>query len=151
MNSTESRPPSRGVYLVVVNDYLVSQDLAETVVDFIPGAEVIAKHTMAEAVQALQQFVRVAVAFVSAGPSYFATTPLAALIHSMGGKVVLVGDAAESEQAIDGIAVLQRPFSTTSVQAHLRAFAPARTELPLASGVGCGDGSFKGRSHIPCA
>ena len=117
--SKPDKSSAQGAYLVVVSDYIVSQDLAETVADFVPDAKVIVRPTIGDALQALERVERVAVAFVGDRPARFANSPLAAMIHAKGGRVVLLGDEAEVEGPAEGWAVLQRPFSLSLVQTLL--------------------------------
>lgn len=119
MTTQDASPLDRGAYLIVLEDYLVSQDLAEIVAWYAPAAEVIVRHALPDAVAALQPVARLAVAFVGIGPASFAASPLAAMIASRGGRVVLLGDEAERTGEAAGWAVLQRPFSQSQVATFL--------------------------------
>ena len=112
------RPP-QGAYLVVLGDYLVAQDLAESIVYYDPAATVIVRHTTAEALVAVDSVARIEVAFVGDAPTRFAASQLAQMIHSKGGRVVLLGDEAEATGEAAGWSVLHRPFSLSLVLACL--------------------------------
>lgn len=119
MHSNHAKPLTRHVYLIVLADYLVTQDLVETVSDHDPDAALIKCRTMDEAVDALEDVERIAVAFVHAAPSEMARSSLPASITSRGGRLVLIGDDAEECSEPGEWTVLQRPFSMAMVQAHL--------------------------------
>jgi hypothetical protein len=119
MSETTAGPLSRGAYLVVLDDYLVSQDLAETIRYFDPEAQVIARPTTDDAVAAVAPVARIELAFVADGPSHFAASPLAGMIRCRGGRVVLLGPEAETAGKAAGWPVLHRPFSQSLVLAHL--------------------------------
>lgn len=108
-----------GTYLIVVGDYIVALDLAQTVADFCPTALVIQKSTAVAALAAVAAVDRVKVAFVGEPPDTFARSELARLISNKGGRVVFVGGEAEDLGPGTGHAVLSRPFSTPAVLAHL--------------------------------
>ncbi len=117
-----------GTYLIVLGDYIVALDLAQTVADFCPTAQVIQKSTAAAALAAVAAVDRVKVAFVGEPPHSFARSELARLIADKGGRVVFVGDEAEDLGTGNGHAVLSRPFSTPAVLAHLEQAVCHRAE-----------------------
>lgn len=117
-------PPSRAVYLIVLADCLVAQDLAETVAVHDRDAEVILRQSLSDAIVALAAVAELALAFVGAGPAEFEASPLAGMIRARGGRVVLIGDDAESAGAAAGYAVLARPFSLSQILAELSRPAP---------------------------
>ncbi len=110
MIKAEGRPKTAGTYLVVLADYLVAQDLAESIVVYDADAEVLVLHSASRAAAALEKVERIAVAFVDAGPELFGASELAQMIQSRGGRVVLLGDEAEAAGGALGWSVLQRPF-----------------------------------------
>ncbi|TMV43190.1 hypothetical protein FGG78_41585, partial [Thioclava sp. BHET1] len=83
--------PSRGAYLVVLSDVLVAQDLAETIRDFVPDADIIIAPDPAQGLAALDPHACLSQAFVSLGPLDYERSPLAAAIGVRGGRVVLLG------------------------------------------------------------
>ncbi len=113
----------RGTYLIVSDDYLVAQDLAESIVWFDAAASVVVRHAPADAIAALEAIETVAVAFVGAGPDQLAASGLKALIGDRGGRVVLMGNLAETNGEAEGWAVLHRPFSLGLVLTHLEGSA----------------------------
>jgi len=119
MSTTNPNRPPSGAYVIVLRDYLVSQDLAETVAEYAPGAEVILHHTPAAAAAAVTSLEKIEVAFVEQEPEAFAASGLARLIDARGGRVVLMGSAAEAAGAKNGWPVLHRPFALQQVLLHL--------------------------------
>ncbi len=116
--------PSGAHYLIVLHDCVVLQDIADTIKDFDPRAQVIAATTPDGALSALIGVERVAVAFIEAAPQAFRETDLAAAIVSRGGQNVFVGDAAEDAGISAHWNVLRRPFSSDAILAHLTALMP---------------------------
>lgn len=114
------RPLSGDTYLIVLGDYIVASDLAQTVVDFCPTAKVIQKSTARAALAAAAAVDSMKVAFIGEPPKRFARSELAKLIVKKGGRVVFVGDEAEDLGPDAGHPVLNRPFSTPAVLAHLK-------------------------------
>ena len=115
----EVKRPPHGAYLVVLDDYLVAQDLAESIAYHDPAAEVIVRHTVAEAVAAMDSVETIEVAFVGEAPARYAGSQLAQMIRSKSGRVVLLGDEAETAGEAAGWSVLHRPFSLSLVLAYL--------------------------------
>lgn len=124
MCPNDARPLSRNVYLIVLDDSIVAQDLAETVSEHDPLAGLISCKTLTEAVDAVAHVERIVVALVEAGPEQFRASPLAGLIAAKGGRVVLMGDDAEDSGMASGYPVLQRPFFPKTVLAILADSVP---------------------------
>ena len=125
MNAIKNTAWSPQTYLVVVDDYLIAEDLAESIAFYDAKALVVVRHLVDDAVSALKAVERLAVAFVAACPQQFAGSALAKMIHSLGGKVVLLGDAAEDLGKTPDWAVLHRPFSQGLVENLLTCDQPA--------------------------
>lgn len=117
--NAENMAWARQTYLVVLDDYLIAQDLAESIACYDDAAQVVVRHVVDDAVAALEAVEGLAVAFVGVDPKQFAGSALARMIDSRGGKVVLMGDAAEDDGETGGWAVLHRPFSQGLVQSLL--------------------------------
>lgn len=114
------------VYLVAVRDFVVSQDLADTVRDFDPGATILSARNCREALTAIRSGDPLALAFVEAGPDRVARARLDIAIRDRGGRLVLLGDDAEDAWEIGSRAgrvwpVLMRPFSSQVVTTLLMA------------------------------
>ena len=110
---------NRPAYLIVLRHVLVAQDIAMTIADADPGARVVTTASPAEALPALRDVERLAVAFVAEAPRDHGDSDLGRAIAARGGRVVLIGEAAEAEGEALGFPVLTRPFSTGDVLAHL--------------------------------
>ncbi len=113
----------KGTYLIVSSQGFVALDIAMTIEEFDPAAPVVAAVSTEDAVPALDAIDRVAVAFVDERPQAYAGSVFAQKVAERGGRVVLLGSAAEEEGAALGFAVLERPFSTDHVTSHLSAQA----------------------------
>ncbi len=131
MSADASWSAKRAVYLVAVQDFVVSQDLIDTVRDFDPTAEVITARDCHGALLAVTSHPRLTLGFVEAGPDRVARAHLDVAIRRRRGRLVLLGDEAEEEwesgaHAGDDWPVLMRPFSTQTVTAMLAAGRCAR-------------------------
>ena len=124
MAQAKPTTPASGTYLIVIGDYIVALDLAQTVADFCPTAQVIQQSTAVAALAAVAAIDRVTVAFVGEPPHSFARSELARLIADKGGRVVFVGGEAEDLGPGSAHTVLNRPFSTPAVLAHLKQATP---------------------------
>jgi hypothetical protein len=114
---------ARRTYLVVSDDYLVAQDLAETILWQDASAQIFVRHAASDAMAVLQGIEALEVAFVGAGPDQFVATGLREMIGQRGGRVVLMGDSAETSGETKGWSVLHRPFSQWQVLSHLAELA----------------------------
>jgi len=119
MTDTGTGEGDRPAYLIVLRHVLVAQDIAMTIADADPGALVVTATSPAEALPALGTVRRLAVAFVSESPRNHGDSDLGRAISARGGRVVLIGEAAEAEGEALGFPVLTRPFSTGDILAHL--------------------------------
>lgn len=108
-------------YLVLVPEMLVAQDIALTIADFDPAAEVICAKSQHEAQAALGRVGALTLAFVSDRPSTFVQSPLASAIAERGGRVVMLGIEAENTGPTETFDVLHQPFDTDAVMAKLSA------------------------------
>lgn len=111
-------------YLIVLHDCVVLQDIAGTIEEFDPSAQVIAVTNPAEAAARLAEVEQIAIAFVEAAPLAFGSTSLALEIASRGGHVVYLGDAAEDAEDTGRWVILRRPFSSDVVANHLAGLMP---------------------------
>ena len=119
MNARKIRQQAGPVYLVVMKETVVAQDIAGAIADARPGARIVIVASPAEARSALAGVDRLAAAFVSAAPQTFLGSSLAKAIAQRGGQVVLMGDEAEEQGGGPGWSVLHRPFTTKAVLAQL--------------------------------
>lgn len=109
----------RRAYVVVLKDYLVLQDIVDTIAEHDPGAGIVTAVRMADAVNALAGVMEVVVAFVEASPSDFGNSDLARAIAARSGRVVLLGQAAEETAGPTEWPVLSRPFRFIDILYHL--------------------------------
>jgi len=119
MNKAAPGGAGRPTYLIVLRHTVVAQDIAMTIADRDPDARIVAVSSPADALPALDGVDRLTVAFVSEAPRAHRDSDLAQAIATRGGRVVLIGEAAEAEGEELGFPVLTRPFSTDDILAHL--------------------------------
>ncbi|MES2664505.1 MAG: hypothetical protein V4712_00295 [Pseudomonadota bacterium] len=120
-HSPVSPPAGIRSYLVMVPETLVAQDIALTIADHDPAAEVIFAKSAPEAEKALGTVTALAVAFVADRPSLFVPSALASAIAARGGHVILLGIEAESTGPTPDFDVLYQPFDIDAVIAKLSA------------------------------
>ncbi len=104
-------------FLIVVREVLVGQDIAQAIAEAMPGSNIISTTTMEEAAALVIGVRRIATAFVAFGPDDFDASPLASLILDRGGRIILMGPAAEASSG--DWPVLSYPFSTSAIEACL--------------------------------
>ncbi len=112
---------ARRTYLVVLGDYLVLRDIADTIAQHDSGATIIAATEAEAALREIERVRELEVAFIEAGPADFAGSDLAHAIRARAGRVVLLGDEAEEASGRFDLPVLVRPFRTLDVLRYLRA------------------------------
>lgn len=119
MSDTAKDGGDNPAFLIVLRHVVVAQDIAMTIADLHPGARIVTAASTAEALPALRDVGRLAVAFVAEAPRAHRDSDLAREIARRGGRVVLIGEAAEAEGTALGFPVLARPFSTGDILVHL--------------------------------
>ena len=107
------------IYLILMTEVFIAQDLALTIKEHEPTAIVMIAITAAQAVMMIDSHATLAVAFLCEQPTRFGSSELARAIAARGGHVVLLGEEAEMIGPTNGWDVLERPFSTETVMAHL--------------------------------
>lgn len=115
-----NEPQSRRTYVVVLGDYVVLQDISDTIAEHDPGSEIVACSDPSDAIRKLRGVDNVEVAFIEADPLLFGGSDLARLIEHRVGRIVLLGDAAEEGGARSIWPVLRRPFRAIDVKGFLR-------------------------------
>lgn len=110
-----------GIYLVVIGDFLVAEDLRQAICEGCEGAVVISVRSVALAGAALQAqgAARVGMAFVGGDPKVFLASDLARDLAGQGTRVVLTGTTPPDRAAALGYQALVYPFSTADVLALL--------------------------------
>jgi hypothetical protein len=110
----------RGLYLVVMTERVVAEDLRGAILEYDPGAVVVIEESLAAADAALLgSDLPLQGAFVTASPAELAESRIGAAMRAMARSAVLLGDAAEQDGPGEGYLVLVRPFSTSDVHALL--------------------------------
>lgn len=116
----------RTIYVIVLGQVVVAQDIAQAIAEYDPGATVITTPRREDAVAALYGMEgRLAAVFINTPPRLLADDRLGTAARARGGQIVLIHDEAEVEGERDGYLVLPRPFTTDLVVATLmRAAVP---------------------------
>lgn len=103
------------LYLVVLNQPLVAQDMVLTLADHDPQAEIALFETPEAALERVGSMGAVEVAFIAADPEDAAATALLAALADRAARIVLMGDRAEEKAASLPWTVLHRPFTSADV------------------------------------
>jgi hypothetical protein len=129
MDKTDGRPPSLregGLYLVVMEEMIVAEDLRGAIFEWDPAAEVAIAGTLADAqLIVLEPDQHLVGAFVMVSPRDYLTSWLYPILDASGKHAILLGDDAEIAGAGPHFQVLYGPFSTADVHAQLSRFASA--------------------------
>lgn len=104
-----------GTYLIVMKELVIAGDIAGTIQEMEPGAEIIVEMTAERALAALSGVTRVSKAFIVASPEKFRASALHNEIRARGGCVILMGEEAERQSESGDWHVLAIPFATRNV------------------------------------
>ena len=117
----EPAPSAGPVYLIVVQPALVARDIAMTITDYAPRARIITASTPGAGTRAVDLVLSMAAAFLAMDPAHAETCALCDAVRLRGGRVILIGDAAEraAKSMAPAWSVLVRPFTTEAVIASL--------------------------------
>jgi hypothetical protein len=122
------KPPA--IFVVVLREVLVAQDIEAILREAVPEAQVILAPTLEEAVAALRdaaEAARVAAAFVQLDPALVSVSELGRRVAADGGRLVLL--APESPDMLPaGWAGLPFPFAEADVTAQLSGGHPMSEE-----------------------
>lgn len=105
--------------LIVAAQPLVAQDIALTISDEMPDAQVIIAESIDEGIQAIVPFAAIAIAMVEMEESAFSDSPLMPALADKGAQICLIG--ARSGQRWP---TLPTPFSTDDLLLVLKTLAP---------------------------
>jgi hypothetical protein len=117
-------------YLIVVQNAVIRQDIAQAIAEVAPDSCIIATDTLDNAAYALADADCVSLAFVEAGPDIFRASPLAAEIAARGVRLVLTGSWDDHAAHAAGWDVLSYPFQTADIHRLLSAHADFNDTLP---------------------
>lgn len=118
---TQPTPRDPDVYLVMMREVLIAQDLSLTITEFDPSARVITAADMDQALSLIAPTTSLAIAFAEVQPAPFAAHALARAIAERRGRVVLLGEQAEAVGPTQDWDVLRKPFVTDHVLSLLLA------------------------------
>ncbi|UWR43566.1 hypothetical protein K4F86_09275 [Phaeobacter inhibens] len=121
------------VYVVASKDYLTTCDISDTIFELHTDAQVICHLSIEAAMADICRHSTIAVVFAEAGVALVDQLQLDQIIATRGGKLVLMGTAAEAELEAAEIGsypwpVLCRPFSAAVIKSWL----PPRHTAPKA-------------------
>lgn len=114
------------VFLIVVNDVLIAEDLAQAIAEVVPHADIIVTPALGLAQAAIAGRGRVVMACVQDDPALLAGSALAAVLGVQGARLVFLGDCDAAQAALSGGEALQYPFSTQDVHDLVRRDPGAR-------------------------
>jgi hypothetical protein len=118
----DTQAPDRGqVFVLAVRDFLILNDLDDTIRDFDPLAMVVTLSDLDTALERIRSFDRITLAFLEAGPARLAASGLDTALAERQGRIVLLGDEAEDEWEAGHRRwpTLLRPFSTGCILAQI--------------------------------
>lgn len=111
----------KAIYVVVLGQVVVAQDIAQAISGFDPQATIITTPRREDAVAALAGMEgRLEFAFMNTPPRLLPQDLLADAARARGGRIVLIHDEAETGGEGEGYLVLARPFTTDLVIDMLR-------------------------------
>lgn len=108
------------IYLIVAQQALVAQDIAEAIAQEVAGAKVVIAASIATAIAALSEVAQVAVAFIEADALRLQETPVPEAWLQAGMRLVLIGDA-----HMLPCETLSVPFSNDDLERVIRVTQPA--------------------------
>lgn len=103
------------VYLIVLKEPIVAQDMALTLADHDPQADIMTCDTTGMALERIAPLAAVEAAFVAADPDDAEAAALFEALTDRAARIVLMGDRAEEKAATLPWTVLQRPFTSADV------------------------------------
>ena len=121
-------------YLIVVQEVVVAQDLAQTISDHQPGAHIIMAASLNAAIEALIDVPRVEIAFVAADPQAYLESQFAKVLAARGAQVVLMGVWGEVRRSAQIWNLLPFPFTTDDVRGLMAAHHGRGASLMWAEG-----------------
>ncbi len=113
--------------LVAVSDMVVAEDIAGTVSELHPGAEILSARSLEEAEELMAACgVRIGIAILEARPRELDASLAGNLLAANGTRVLFLCDA-PGDGASGTVAYLPMPFTTDALLAALREVAPRQT------------------------
>lgn len=105
------------IYVIVLGQVVVAQDIAQAIAEYDPDATVITTPRREDAVAAVAALRgKLVLGVMNTPPRLLHDDVLAQATLARGGRIVLIHDEAEVEGEADGYWVLQRPFTTEAVR-----------------------------------
>ncbi len=112
--------PHIETFLVVIDNAIIAEDLAQSIVDVVPHAHIVVVKNIAMAEAAARSAGCVAMAFIVDADANFPGSPLADYLLGQRVRVVLTGDWDADQARHHGWDALPFPFATEHVHALLR-------------------------------
>ena len=111
------------VFLVILPEVVVAQDIEATIREHRPNAEVILARTPDAAAELLHHR-RVDAAFIESDAGAFLNTGLGKQVIAGGGRVIVVGQDSAETSPSDQVFALPFPFTSIDIANFLRPFMP---------------------------
>lgn len=109
---------SKAIFVLVIREVLVAQDIAMVIRDMEPNAEIVMARTLDDAERAMPDG-RVVLAFVQARPAAFQASMLAQRAIGDGAKITLVDQDEAAVAPWPCARVLRFPFTRDDVANHI--------------------------------
>lgn len=123
------------IYVIVLGQVVVAQDIAQAIAEFDPDATVITTPRREDAVAAVAALKgRLMLGFMNTPPRLLPEDALAQTTRERGGRVVLIHDEADTAGEADDYWVLQRPFTSEAVQDLLERWRERFPRHPVCQG-----------------
>ena len=129
MAGTGEGSKGAGVYLIVLREVLIANDITMVIHDAVPGVRVIAVMDLDDAAKQVMPDDHVSVAFLAVDPAIAMQSALVQELAGQGTRIVIVGhDEHPALTRAMGWSVLVYPFNGDDVQHHLAvAHQPGRS------------------------
>lgn len=114
------------VYLIVIRDVLIAEDLRQSLCEMVPDARVVIIPAIALAQASIAGLGRVAMAVFDERPALVVGSALWALLREHAARLVFAGDCDAPAAAHHGAEALPYPFSTQDVHSLITRAAQQR-------------------------
>jgi hypothetical protein len=130
--NAQTNQTTRTAYLIVVQNPVIRQDIAQAIAEVSPDSHIIPAATLENAADALVDAAFVSLAIVEAGPDTYRASALASEMAARGARVVLTGSLDDQAARAAGWDILPYPFETEDIHRLVSALADQNDTLPPA-------------------
>jgi hypothetical protein len=116
MNSQEQHVEDGG-YLIAVKDFVVAQDIASTIRDLYPQADVLSVQSLDEAEKLIPAFRSISFAILDVKPPALGASRIGGILAESRASILFLGEAPEQGSPVVArtIRFLPKPFSTAGL------------------------------------